>query len=121
MKVIGKTVVGSGRVYYEKHLRIINALLPIEMTPKEMEVLGCFMYLEESLGGLAFSVGGRKRVKEELGLSSAGLSNYLSQLREKGFIVSRGDVYDILGILRPELGEQRYQFKIIRDDEQRVD
>lgn len=44
MAIIQKGLVGLiGKDYYIRHLSIINPFLPVELTPKEREVLGTFM------------------------------------------------------------------------------
>ena len=44
MVIIQKGLIGlKGTAYYIQHLSIINPFLPVELTPKEREVLGTFM------------------------------------------------------------------------------
>jgi hypothetical protein len=100
--------------YYEKHLSLVNPLLPIQLTPMEIKVLSRFMALEGDIAQYRFGTGARKIVKDNLGLSTAGLSNYMGSLTEKGFLVKRGeDQMDILPILFPDKSEQTYMFKLI--------
>ena len=87
MGVIKKIMNVERKDYFVVHLSIINPLLPVRMTPKEIEVLGTFMSL---MGDIAeadrFGTTGKKIVKEKLSLSDGGLGNYLKTLKEKGFI-----------------------------------
>jgi DNA-binding MarR family transcriptional regulator len=112
MNIIKKSLRLSRGDYYTKHLLIINHILPIQMTPKEAEVLAAFMSLEGDLADDPFSTTGRKIVRERVGISAGGLGNYLDQLKEKGFILEVDKVLSILSILIPEKKVQGYQFKL---------
>ena len=116
MNIIRKTLVLSKEEYYKKHLLLINHILPIQMTPKEAEVLAAFMCLEGDLSEDPFSTSGRKIVRERLGISAGGLGNYLDQLKTKGFVyekLSRGfKILSILPVLVPDKDVQGYQFKL---------
>lgn len=81
------------------------------MTDMEATVLAEFMTLEGDIAKDRFGTSARKIVKQKLGLSSAGLSNYMKTLNEKGFIIN--DKTEILPILIPDKEEQVYQFKLI--------
>lgn len=98
--------------YYEKHLSIINSLLPEQMTPKEIEVVATFLSLEGDLANDPFSTTGRKIVRDKLKLSPGGLGNYINQLREKRFLVEVDKKLIILPILIPSKNVQTYQFKL---------
>lgn len=114
MKIIKKSLTLNKFEYYKKHLALINVLLPVQLTNKEVEVLSCFMSLEGDLEKDPFSTTGRKIVKERLNLSYGGLGNYLDQLKSKNFILENketGKLY-ILPILIPDKKVQLYQFKI---------
>jgi DNA-binding MarR family transcriptional regulator len=100
--------------YYETHLSIINCLLPIKMTPKEIEVLAAFMSLNTGdlpATNTRFSSPSRKYVKELLNLSDQGLSNYMNSLSVKGFIYNNG-ITRILPILIPSDSQQDYRFRL---------
>jgi hypothetical protein len=118
MRIIQKGIVGlKDAQYYIYHLSIINPFLPIELTPKEREVLGTFMSFK---GGLAekdrFGTSFRKEVKSTLGMSDGGLSNHLSSLKNKGAIKEDlNGAIQIAGILLPEERQQNYQFKIVQE------
>ena len=55
--------------YYTKHLSIVNIFLPIQLTPKEIEVLAAFMSLEGDIADQRFGTSARK-----MGLSTSDLS-----------------------------------------------
>jgi|FLOH01.1.fsa_nt_gi DNA-binding MarR family transcriptional regulator len=95
--------------YYNTHLQIINPLLPIHMTPKEIEILANFMSLNGTIAEDRFGTTARNMVKSKMNLSNAGISNYMKSLKDKGFIEKN----TILPLLFPENGEQLYQFKLI--------
>lgn len=117
MNIIRKVLKLNKTDYYTKHLLIINHILPIQMTPKEAEVLACFMSLEGDIAEDPFGTSGRKIVRTKLGgISAGGLGNYLRQLQEKGFILKQGDVLNILPILIPSRLVQGYQFKLEVDE-----
>lgn len=102
--------------YYKTHLSLINCLLPIQMTPKEIEVVAGFMGLEGDIAQYRFGKTGRKIIMDQLKLSPSGLSNYLLSLTKKGFLTElpKSD-YSILSFLIPEDEEQLYLFKLIKD------
>lgn len=113
MKIITKSLSLSKDKYFEKHLAIINPLLPEQMTNKEIEVIAAFLTLEGELGKHIFSTTGRKLVRDKLQLSNGGLSNYIKALKIKNFILedNNGELF-ILDILKPERALQGYQFKL---------
>jgi hypothetical protein len=112
MRVIKKTFILSKEEYYTKHLSIINPLLPQQMTPKEIEVVACFLSLEGDLAKDPFSTTGRKIVRDRLDLSPGGLGNYINQLRDKKFLIVKEDKLLILPILMPSSDEQTYHLKL---------
>mgnify|MGYP003108959002 CR=1 FL=1 len=107
--------------YYEKHLSIINPLLPTQLTVKEISVLAAFMSLSEEITeDDVFNTLARKKVKKALKLSAGGLSNYLDALIKKGF-VNKSDITKRITIkeyLIPDPIAQGYQFKIILKNEE---
>ena len=115
MEIIKKTLTLSEEDYYTTHLSIINPLLPIKMTPKEIEVLGTFMSLKGEIAEAdRFGTTCKKIVKEKLDLSDGGLGNYIKTLKEKGFIYYNEEgKLSILDVLQADNGSQGYMFKII--------
>lgn len=112
MEIIRKALKLSREEYYKKHLFLINHILPIQMTPREAEVLAAFMSLEGDIARDPFGTSGRKIVREKLNISAGGLGNYLEQLKTKGFIVDNNKELSIISILIPEKKIQGYQFKL---------
>ena len=114
MHIVQKAIKLSKYDYYEKHLLIINNVLPVQMTPKEAKVLAAFISLEGDIATNPFGTTGRKLVRERLGLSSGGLGNFLDQLKKKGFLRESEDKeITILPVLVPSKdGVQGYQFKL---------
>ena len=118
MKIIQKGIVWlKDAQYYIYHLSIINPFLPIELTPKEREVLGTFMSFKGDLAEKdRFGTTFRKEVKKMLSISDGGLSNHLSALKSKGAIREElGSLIQIAAILLPEEKQQFYQFKIVKE------
>lgn len=118
MRIIQKGILGlRGAEYYTYHLSIINPFLPVELTPKEREVLGTFMAFKGELAEKdRFGTTFRKEVKKMLSMSDGGLSNHLSSLRSKGAIRENlKGILEIVEILLPEEKQQNYQFKIVQE------
>lgn len=100
--------------YYTMHLYIINPFLPIKLSPKEIEVLACFMSLSgDIIEEGQFSKGARRSVRSRLNLSHGGLGNYLKSFEKKGFIRfdEMGTGY-IPHVLIPDKDLQEYSFEI---------
>lgn len=102
--------------YYKTHLSIVNCVLPVKMTPKELEILATFLSLEGDIARYRFGPSAKKIVMKELNLKPAGLSNHMSSLLEKGFLKKVGDIVEILPLLIPNKEEQQYLFKIVNTD-----
>ena len=111
--VIRKTLSLTKEDYYIKHLAIINPMLPGHLTPREIEVLACFMSLTGSIAEDRFGTTARKFVMQELNLTLPGLSNHLKSLKNKKFIA--GNI--ILPILFPTPQYQEYSFKLTNVDD----
>ena len=114
MKIIEKSLVLPKDKFFEKHLAIINPLLPVQLTYKEIEVISSFLTVEAEIGKrFTFSNIGRKEVKKKLDLSNGGLSNYIRALKEKKIILEdeNKELY-ILDILKPTGKTQGYQIKL---------
>jgi DNA-binding MarR family transcriptional regulator len=104
--------------YYITHLRIVNALLPAKLTEKELEVLSCFMSLDEKLiDENYFNVLARKKVRLRLNLSQAGLSNHLKGMITKKFLLKneKTGLITIQPFLLPDSNSQLYKLKLIRN------
>lgn len=104
--------------YYETHLALINCILPVKMTTMEIKVLAAFMGLEGDIAEYRFGPSAKKIVMAKLGLSPAGLSNYIGShgsLTKAGFLKKKADLIEILPLLHPESNEQLYTFKLINN------
>jgi hypothetical protein len=115
--VIQKSILEKGRNYYSKHLEIVNTFFPIKLTPKEIELLGAFMNIDNPIAKEdRFNTIFRREVKKDLNLSDGGLSNYLTSLQKKAAIKEnkKGVLY-INPILFPRDDFQFYQFKLTKD------
>lgn len=94
--------------YYILHLQIINILLPIKLKPREIEFIAHFL----TMPGEKFSPKNKKQVRENMGLKSAGMTNYIRELTEVGFLIEKEDgLLDINPIIVPSEGIQTYTFK----------
>jgi hypothetical protein len=110
MKPLSKKLTLEPNHYYIVHLSIVNALIPVKLTPKEIEVLACFMSLKGDIAKDRFGATARKFVKQTLNLSDGGLGNYLKSLKEKKFI---SDTNEILSALMPSEDKQEYLIQLI--------
>jgi DNA-binding MarR family transcriptional regulator len=117
MKIIQKAITSLEELDFNiAHLNIINFFLPVQLTPKEIEVLGAFMSLKgELVAKDRFGTTFRKEVKTSLKMSDGGLSNHLTSLKAKGAIKENleGNL-SIQEFLFPEENQQFYQFKIVK-------
>ena len=98
--------------YYTIHLSIVNTLFQKKLTHKEIEVLAFFMTLDGDIVTRRFETTSRKIAKQSLGLSDAGLSNYIRTLTEKGFLYKKDNTLQIVPQLHPKNDYQEYQIKI---------
>lgn len=103
--------------YYQTHLSLVNCVLPVKLTPMEIKVLASFMSLTGDIAKDRFGTTAKKMVKEDLSITSAGMSNYLRSLKDKGFLLeSKDGTLTILPILFPQKEEQVYMFKLINSE-----
>jgi DNA-binding MarR family transcriptional regulator len=115
MKPITKVLKNLDRqAYYEKHLYIIHHFFPESLTPKQIEVLACFMSLDNEMAHIErFGTYCRKLVMDKTGLQPGGLGNYLKQLIEKEYIFKDKDKgYSLNPWIVPDHNSQIYQFRI---------
>lgn len=114
---IKKSIKVSHTDYFVKHLQIINPFLPIQLTPKELEVLGVFISLKGELANDRFGTTARKLVMEKTDISPGGLGNYLKSLKQKGFIFKRDGALFVIPIVLPTKGKQTYEFTVLNQEE----
>lgn len=108
--------------YFVKHLELVNCLLSIGLTKSEIKVLATFMSLDKALiEEDMFNTEARKRVRKELNLSYAGLSNYLDAFIDKKVAV-KNDITKRIVIkdwIFPQDKMQGYQIKLTKNNEVR--
>lgn len=118
MQVVRKTLELEPREYHTMHLKLIMPLIKVSLTEKEISVLAEFLSQPKELKDLGiFNNVSRKRVKDYLGISTAGLSNYLKELKDKKLLYVDGE-FDILKVNKnvlPDEEVQGYQFKIVKN------
>lgn len=118
MKNLVKTLRLETLEYYKTHLSIVNCLLPVKITNKEIEVLALYMYFSKSLEDDRFGTNTKKLIRERLELSHQGLSNYMNSLISKGFLrVNNSKEISILPILHPDANQQTYMLKLVNLEE----
>ena len=113
-KPITKTLSLDRIDYFQTHLSIVNCLIPVKLTPKEIEVLACFMSFTGTLAEDRFSTTGKKIVRETLQISHQGLSNYMKYLSDSGFLIETNGRTEILPLLQPNIDQQVYMIKLAR-------
>lgn len=92
MQVITKALKVDKKGYYEKHLLILNVLLPDEqfpekLKPKEIEVLAAFMSQDKNIiEDDMFNVLARKKVMQALNMKPGGLGNHLKSMLQKNYL-----------------------------------
>jgi len=113
-KVLRKILRLNRNKYFEVHLQIVNALLPVKLTPKEVEVLAAFMSLDGDIAMDRFGTTARKMIKKLLHLSDGGLGNYMKSFKDKKFIVATEDGMEIINpILNASMEEQNYIIRLV--------
>lgn len=115
MNPISKSLILNNEDYFRVHMEIINPLLPIKLSPKEIEILAIFMTFTGTLEQDKFSTTGKKIVREKLKLSHQSLSNYIASLVKKGFLVESDNKLELRPILFPHKEEQTYLIKLINE------
>ncbi len=102
--------------YYRVHLSLVNALLPIQLTPKEIEVLAGFMSLDGDISRDRFGTSAKKIIKEKLNITDGGLGNYMKSLKDKGFLLfDENGKLMVRPFLQNDEKEQIYNFKLISE------
>lgn len=116
MKKITKVLKLNEVEFYQKHLEIVNAMLPVKLTPKEIEVLGNFLSLKGQIAEEdRFGTSCRKIIKERMDLKDGGLGNYIKSLKDKKFIIEGKKGLEILPFLMIDDDTVVYMFKIQKD------
>lgn len=114
MKNVVKTLKLETLDYYRRHLSIVNCLLPVNITNKEIEVLALYMYYSKTLNDDKFGTRTKKLIRVTLNITHQGLSNYINSLINKGFLILKDNKeLSILSILHPNPTEQTYMLKLI--------
>lgn len=76
--------------FIPKYLKLINVILPLPLTNKELEILSAFMELEGDLvENDRFGTQARSYVREKFGFKThSNLDNYIKYFKNKGVIFS---------------------------------
>lgn len=92
----------SGRIYYERHLELVNIFLPIRMTDGEIRLLS---YI------LEFKDFNQTNLGKLVGISQSSVSQLFKKLLVKGFILRDGEGYRLNDIIIPSDLEEVYMFR----------
>jgi hypothetical protein len=116
MLIVKKTLELNTKEYYTLHLKLIIPIIKVDLTEKEIAIIAEFLSQPDELKSLGiFNSISRKKVKDSLLISTAGLSNYIKELKRKKILYT--DEYSILKInsnILPDENIQGYQFKLIK-------
>jgi hypothetical protein len=107
--------------FYILHIHLLNAFAKEKLTPKAIEILAYFMSLKGDIAEERFNTLARKFVKQKFGIGNAGLSNYIREMKDKGFIYENDKgVLDIIPALKAKDSENMYMFslKMIDNDKE---
>lgn len=100
--------------FYVKHISIINALFipdKYKLTLKEIEVVACFMKHGENLDPeYLLSTINRKKVMTEMNISNGGLTNYVTQLKNKKAITVDNKFHKVFNIT--DFNSQEYNITL---------
>jgi len=114
----------DGLDYYRKHLEVLNTLLPVKLTDKEIDIIS--ILLDRDISDIEddlLSTDIRRRLRETLNLSHANISTRLKKLEEKGFIrktvVNKKEKKVLRNFLFPD-PSGRTNYEIIIKDNGRV-
>lgn len=116
----------KGVEYYKAHLVLLSSLIPekARLTLSETEVLAAFMEVYNGLFDKAhITLETRAKVKALLNMSSASLSQHITSMRAKGYIVLNKvprKTFNIKEFLIPESGKQQYMIEFIYEDSKQV-
>ena len=123
MQEIKKCMYLTRTQFYETHLSLVNCILPVKLTEREIQVLAAFMALEfpKDKESFRFSTPSRRVVKKAQKLSDGGLTNYISNLVNKGFLHRDhpgmdADIKILPSLLPSSDSQQDYKFRIINKD-----
>lgn len=113
MKTINKILKLNSIEYFTQHIRIINSVLPVKLTEKEIEILGGLLYIFYKEDVYIFSLEGRRLLSNLLKIDHSNLNKYIKGLTNKGFIVSNKGLETLLPLILPtDTKSQQYNFKI---------
>lgn len=115
-KPIQKVLSLSKKDYYITHLSLINVILPVKMTNREIEIIARAMIFEGELAGDRFGATARKILKNDLDLSDGGLGNFIKSLQIKGILKTSASGLQIHPILFNSPTEQLYNIKLINKE-----
>ena len=113
MKVIQRGFELSSIDYYKTHLRLVNAVFPVGITEREIDIIAHFLSLPKDITkDDMFSATARKRVIDILKLTPGGMSNHIKNMKKKGYLKREGDCLVVVPALVPDGICQGYNFKL---------
>jgi hypothetical protein len=116
MKTLKKTLELKEEEFFITHMRIVNSILPIKLTEREIEVLGVFMSFTGTIADDRFCTQGKKIARNKLNMSTQSLHNFITNIKNKKLlIINKFNNLDILPILFPsDSNEQTYNIILKR-------
>ena len=84
MKIIKKVLDVNTKQFFQMYVNIVTGIIKTDLSPKEKEVLACFLSLDENIiKDDIINPLSRKMVMEELNIKPAGLTNYITSMVEQ--------------------------------------
>lgn len=84
MKIIKKVLDVNTKQFFQIYVNIVTGIIKTDLSPKEKEVLACFLSLDENIiKDDIINPLSRKMVMEELNIKPAGLTNYITSMVEQ--------------------------------------
>lgn len=90
------------------HAMILNVFMGNRFTHSEIEVIAALASSTDM-----FSLESRKKIKKDLELSDAGLTNYISSLKRKGAVIMKDNKPILLPLFLVDPKENEYQIKTV--------
>jgi DNA-binding MarR family transcriptional regulator len=98
--------------YCQLYIEVINLLVPVRATQREIEVLSCI-----ASHGVKLNKDSRKLLMKDLNLSESNLSLIVKSLYEKGFISKKGKEYGLKNFVIPPSNNVQFIIKVQQCEE----
>ena len=94
--------------FYPKYLKLINVILPVPLTTREIEVLSAFMELKGDIATERFGTQARKIVRERFNFKKhSNIDNYIKYFKNKGVVIKDSKTNKLKINPRVSIGDQQ--------------